>query len=286
MDFQAFVNDIQTNRWNVFGAEVYQGGKLLHHFGDTTSHRHPIYSATKTVTSIAAGMAQDEGHIDLNRCILDYLPEIAVSAMPDAQRNAYRPITLKRLMTMSVAGYPFRAEGASWLAAALSYPLKDTQQRVFDYSNIPAYLVGVAVARAVDESLESYLERKLFRPLGIVHPITAHCPDGYFYGASGMELTVHDLSQIGLMLMHSGEYAGQRILSESYVRQATAVQQMNREGGYGYFLWKYRNGFSINGKWKQKCYVLPKEGLVITYLAHIEEDCPELKESMEKHILG
>ena len=61
---------------------------------------------------------------------------------------------------------------------------------------------------------------------------------------------------------------------------------MNREGGYGYFLWKYRDGFSINGKWTQKCYVLPKQGLVVTYLAHIEEECPGLKASMERHLLG
>ena len=75
-------------------------------------------------------------------------------------------------------------------------------------------------------------------------------------------------------------------VTEKYVKEATSIQQMNREGGYGYFIWKYRDGFSINGKWKQKCYVLPKEELVITYLSHIEEDTPDLKESMEKHILG
>ena len=70
------------------------------------------------------------------------------------------------------------------------------------------------------------------------------------------------------------------------MKEATSIQQMNREGGYGYFVWKYRDGFSINGKWKQKCYVLPKEELVITYLAHIEDDTSDLKESMEKYILG
>ena len=101
-----------------------------------------------------------------------------------------------------------------------------------------------------------------------------------------MELTVHELSKIGLLLYNNGVYEGNRILSEEYVREATKVQQKNREGGYGYFVWKYRDGYSINGKWKQKCYVLPKEKLVITYLSHIEEDIPELKESMEKNILG
>ena len=101
-----------------------------------------------------------------------------------------------------------------------------------------------------------------------------------------MELTVHGLSQIGLLLCQRGVYNGQRILSEEYVNEATSIQQMNREGGYGYFIWKYRDGFSINGKLKQKCYVLPAQDLVITYLSHIDDDSHVLVESMEKHILG
>lgn len=77
--------------------------------------------------------------------------------------------------------------------------------------------------------------------MDIQNPPFARCPDGYFYGASSMELTVHELSKIGLLLYHGGVYEGKRILSEEYVREATSVQQMNREGGYGYFLWKYRD---------------------------------------------
>ena len=69
------------------------------------------------------------------------------------------------------------------------------------------------------------------------------------------------------------------------MKEATKVQQMNKEGGYGYFIWKYRDGFSINGKWGQKSYVLPREELVITHLAHIDDNLP-LRECMEKYILG
>ena len=101
-----------------------------------------------------------------------------------------------------------------------------------------------------------------------------------------MEMSVESLCKIGVMLMQGGVYQGQRIVSEAYVKAATSVQQMNREGGYGYFFWKYRDGFSINGKWKQKCYVLPKQGLVICYLSHIEDASHDLVESMEKHLLG
>ena len=60
---------------------------------------------------------------------------------------------------------------------------------------------------------------------------------------------------------------------------------MNREGGYGYFLWKYRDGVSINGKWGQKCYILPENELMISYLSHIDDNCV-VRDSMERHILG
>ena len=101
-----------------------------------------------------------------------------------------------------------------------------------------------------------------------------------------MKLSVHDLSLIGLLLYNKGIYEGSRIVSEKYVDMATSILQMNREGGYGYFIWKYRDGFSINGKWKQKCYCLPKEKLMVTFLSHIENGSDDLLRSMEKNILG
>lgn len=286
MNFDSFVNDIQKNDWNVFGVEVYRRGQLLHSYGDTTTTRYPIYSATKAITSIAVGFAVDEGKMDITKSVLEYLPDDVVAQMREEQVKNYTGITMKRLLTMSVSGYPFRPEGDSWLTESLKYPIPDANKTEFNYSNVSAYLVGVAVSYAVGEDLYQYLQRKLFTPLGIVDPPYEKCPDGYFYGASKMELTVHELSKIGLLLYNGGCYEGKRILSEEYVKEATSVQQMNREGGYGYFIWKYRDGFSINGKWKQKCYILPKEELVITYLAHIEDDTPDLKESMEKYILG
>ena len=110
-------------------------------------------------------------------------------------------------------------------------------------------------------------------------------PEGYFYGASGMRLSVHDVSKFGLLLKNGGIYNGVRILSEEYARMATSIQQMNREGGYGFFIWKYRSGFSINGKCKQKCYILPDKDLVLCYLSYIDDDSHDLVLSAEKHIL-
>ncbi len=52
------------------------------------------------------------------------------------------------------------------------------------------------------------------------------------------------------------------------------------------FLWKYRDGFSINGMRGQKCFLLPKEKLVISFLSNIEQGSGGIVKSMEKNILG
>ena len=279
MNFDAFIKDIETNRWNVWGVQVYDKGKLIHTYGDTNENIHEIYSATKTILSVAVGIAYDRGLIALDKSITEYIPKAKTN-------KDFEKITIHRLLTMSVGSLPFRPEGSSYLDFSLACPISNPDKKIFNYSNISAYLVGVALTNAIGEDLGEFIEKNIFEPLHITRYEYGRCQDGYFYGASLMKLTVHELSQIGLLLYNKGVYEGKRILSEDYVQKATSIQQMNREGGYGYFIWKYRDGFSINGKWKQKCYVLPERNMVITYLAHIEDDSHDLLLSMEKNILG
>ena len=284
-DFAGFIEEIHKNSWQVYGLELWQDGKPEASYGDTQNTRCPVYSVTKSMVSIAVGMASNDGLLNINDSVLRYLPGKYVQAMSAQQREAYEQISLQRLMTMSVDGFPFRPSGSNWLEEALSTPLKEPETRTFTYSNVPAYLTGVSVSEAVDERLDQYLNRKLFAPLGIPDPPCQFSPEGYFYGATGMELTVNELSRIGLMLSCEGKYGQEQIVPADYVKEATSVQQMNREGGYGYFFWKYRDGFSLNGKWGQKCYVLPKQKMMVTFLSHLEEGSGRIRESMEKYLL-
>ncbi len=284
MDFEAFVQDIQERRLQVYGVEVYEDGLLAQRWGDTGG-LHEIYSATKTILSIAIGIAWDEGRIDLDASVARYLPAEKVRSLPASQRAAYELITVRRLLTMSVLGLPFRAAGESWLDFSLSRKIAEPECRVFNYSNISAYLAGVCLANALGGDAGAFVEERIFAPLQIASYEYMRCPDGYFYGASGVRLSVHDMSKIGLLLYNGGTYGGARIVSEDYVARATSVQQMNREDGYGFFIWKYRDGCSINGKWGQKCYVLPAQKLVVSFLSHLEEGSDVLVASMEKHVL-
>ena len=286
MDFNGFVDDIVKNKWPVFGVEVYENGVLTHSYGDTEENLHNTYSISKSVLSVAFGIAWDRGLIDPSRPVLSYMPKDRVEKLTAKQKESWETITIGRLMCMSVPGLPFRAEGDSYLDFSLAYPIEHPEERTFNYSNINAYLVGVALTELLGKDLGEFIEENLFSPLGITRYSYSRCPEGYFYGASNVMLTVHDLSKFGLMMINGGVYEGKRILSEEYIRMATSVQQSCREGGYGYFFWMYRDGFSMNGRLSQKCYVLPSRGIIVSHLSEMDDPTPVLKNSMEKHILG
>ena len=285
MDFEGFVSDIQLNGWNVFGAEVYENGELVHLYGDTNENLHDIYSATKAILSVAVGIAVEEKKFDIDKSILYYLPGNKVQAISPEQKEVFDKISVKRLMTMSVADIPFLAEGDSFIDFALKTKINNPDERVFNYSSINSYLVGVALTEALETDLGAFIEERIFKPLGITRFEYDRCPEGYFYGSSGTKLTVNELSRLGLLFYNRGVCDGERILSERYIDEATSIQQMNREGGYGYFLWKYRDGFSINGMRGQKSYILPEQKLVISFLSDLEGGSEMLVKSMEKHIL-
>ena len=284
--YEAFKNDILINHWPVYGVEIYEDGNLAYSFGDTKENIHPIYSCTKSILAIAVGIALDRNLIDISKDILYYIPEKYTLGLSKEMKEKWKKLSLYRLMTMSVPGFPFRAPDDNYMDFSFSIKDFNPDDNSFDYSNVPAYLVGVALSEAIGKDAWEFIKRNIFDPLEITDATYSRCSKGYFYGASGMEMSVNDLSKIGLLLYNGGTYNGKRIVSEEYVKKATSVLQMNHEGGYGFYIWKFHDGFSINGKFKQKCYILPKRKLIITYLSDIEDGSNVLRESMEKHILG
>lgn len=131
-------------------------------------------------------------------------------------------------------------------------------------------------------NLSEYMKTRLFDPLGIVDPQIQYDPQGRFYGASGMYLTVHELSLLGQLYLQKGVFDGRRIVSESWCSEAVKRQIDTVEGGYGYFFWYNKDHYSISGKWGQKCLVYPSKKLMITYLGDMPESPGKMLELAEK----
>ena len=134
MNFNNFIQEIEQNHWIVYGVEVYENGRLTHSYGDTEENLHGIYSATKTVLSVAVGIAWDRGMIDLDKPVTEYLPQDVLDSLEQEQRDTFDRITIHRLLTMSVGDFPFRAEGDNFLKFALNYKIQNPDEKVFNYS--------------------------------------------------------------------------------------------------------------------------------------------------------
>lgn len=273
------ISKIQKENWPVYAMEVYKNGHLLNDYGNT-KQRQCIYSITKSIVSIAAGIAENERLIDFSDSILKYLPEDYLKKTEENQIKLFENITIYRLLTMSVKGFNFRPETEDFLLYSLNSKI-EPEKIEFNYSNICAYLVSVALTTAVGKPLYEYLKEKIFDPMEIDSPPYQLTEEGFFYGATGMQLSACELSKIGLMLLNNGMYKEKQIVSEDYIKRATSRQITIKEGGYGYFFWEFCNGFSLNGKWGQKCFCFPSEKIVLSVLGNFQNGSDMLKNEVK-----
>ena len=282
MNFDELTKEIENRRLNVHGIEIFHNGKVAFRRMFSDDVRYPIYSAAKSFTATAVGIAADEGKISVDSPLADHLENRYIQAMPAHLREAFARLPIRRFLTMSVCGYPFRPDGDDWLETVLQINAGYSETPTFSYTNVSAYLVGIACENAVGGNLMSYLKPRLFEPLEIHKPVCQYDPQGRFYGATGMYLTVNELSRLGQLYLQKGVYNGQRILSENWVTESTKLQISSSDGGYGYFFWRNGDHFSISGKWGQKCLIYPQKELMITYLGDMPETSGEMLELAEE----
>ena len=255
---------------NMNAAHDRQGKPLYTVWKPENAVRHPVYSLTKSVLSIGISFLVQEGKLDIRKPLASYLTQEQLAFVPVSKRSDFAALPVTRFLTMSLAGYPFRPEGETdWIAQALSADVDYAQPPTFAYSNFPALLAGVAAQNAADEPFMAYLQRKYLSPAGIPDVKCRLTPEGYFYGASGMELSASELMVLGGYLFHA-------VRTEPYLAQAVSRRIANERGGYGYFFWVGEDHFYMSGKWGQKCIVSPATGAVISYVSDRPEGDGEL----------
>ncbi len=283
--YRQLLESLRASKLKIHGIEVYRGGGVS--LREMTGHdvRYPAYSATKSVTSLAIGIAEAEGKIDISRPLADYLDTAYLSAMPEDKREAFGRLPVERFLTMTVSGYSFRPEGEDWLSNVLGADVDYSAQPQFHYTNVQAYLAGIACENAVGIPLDQYLTQRLFEPMGIEAPEFQKDAQGRFYGASGMYLTVHELAQLGVLCLNEGSYEGRQLVPAQWIRRASGSHaDAGDKGGYGYYFWQNGNTYSISGKWGQRSIVCPEKGTVVTYMADVRSEPEKLQRIAEEFI--
>ncbi len=249
--------------------------------------RRNQYSASKSFTSVAVGIAQREGLLSLD----EKLTEAFREDMPDMPSENLQRATVRDLLTMGLGqgqGYlmgeqrPLLKE-EDWVRYALSLPFEFAPGEKFVYNNVGPYLAGVLVQRRAGCDLVSYLTPRLFKPMGIQRPTWETDPLGRTFGAGGLFLSVGELLKFGVLLLQKGRWEGRQLVPEAYLAEAAKKQIENGGEGYGYLFWRgQRNSFRADGKYGQYAIVFPEDNAVICTNAELLDQRQLLSFLMER----
>ena len=258
---------------NTKGFIILHNGKIVmeNYFnGHSATDTWYWASAGKTLTATVTGIAEQEGYLNINNKVSDYLGTGWTSA-PISKENL---ITNKHLLTMSSGLNDALGDDVS--LANLQY-VADAGTR-WAYHNVYVKLQDV-VAASTGQTWTNYFNTKLRDRIGMT---------GFWFQSGENRVyrsNTRSMARFGLLALNLGNWNGNQIINNSYFRNSTSTSQ-NLNLAYGYMWWlngksSYRlpqTQFQFNGtlipnapndmycalgKDDQKIYVVPSKKLVI-----------------------
>lgn len=238
-----------------------------------------LWSSTKSVVSMVAGLAVDAGRLRIDDPIDRYLP----AGLGD---SAHRAITVRSLLTetsgMEVA---VASEGVTGLvqldpnvvAQALAMPIVHPQGTQWQYSQRAVDLLAYVVQQAVAEDFQAFAQRKLFEPLGIERTDYHWARDrsNNTYGYAHLVLPPDDFVKLGLLVANHGNWHGTQVISADYLTQATTPIAANDCYGFLFvvngpdcgsiFPGMPADAVQMSGMMRQDNTIVPSLGLLISW---------------------
>ncbi len=242
---------------------------------------HLLYSCSKSFTSLCAGIAADEGKLDLHASVLSFFPEIT----PENPGENKSAMTVHHLLNMNT-GHDTDTLGQMipspcWAKAFLDLPVEHAPGTKFVYNNGATYMVSAIIQRTTGATLWEYAQEKLFKPTGMTPSMWERNLEGVSFGFSGLFLTVRDMAKLGLLILGKGVWDGRRVVSEAYLCAATSRLgpskpdgDPNWMAGYGYQFWQCApdmGGFRADGMLGQYVYMLPEKELICVFTACMKD---------------
>jgi CubicO group peptidase (beta-lactamase class C family) len=250
-----------------------------------------ITSMTKPITAVATMILVEECTLRLDEPVDRLLPELAdrrvltrLDGPLDETVPAHRPITVRDLLTFRLGlgmifgpadAYPIQQAidelgivgfgppdpsaphtPDEWIGRLATLPLMHQPGERWLY-NTGSYILGVLIARAAGQPLETFLRERIFEPLGmtdtgfsvpaekldrlascyVADPATGALrlhdgveesrwghPPAFPDAGGGLVSTVDDYLAFGQMLLNRGRHGGARILSRPSVEAMTTDQ--------------------------------------------------------------
>ncbi|MFZ6052876.1 serine hydrolase [Halocola ammonii] len=235
---------------NTKGFIVLKNGRIVleQYFGTFTQDSSWYWaSAGKSLAAFLVGLAQEQGHLDIDDPTSDYLGEGWTSCTPE-QENF---ITVKNQISMTT-GLDYEVEDLDCLEPeCLQFGTFAGEQ--WYYHNAPYRLVQDVVANATGQTFNQWTQSALGSEIGM---------GGLWLNYVRFSKT-RDFARFGLLMDAGGVWAGDTIMhdQEYFNQMITSSQDLNQ--AYGYLWW-------LNG---QDNFMLP--GFTFTFPGQLVNSAPE-----------
>jgi CubicO group peptidase (beta-lactamase class C family) len=284
MNMKEYMADVRTlcmivlHDDNIVYEEYFEGS-------DATT-KHISWSVAKSFTSALVGIAVDEGHIDdIMDPVTKYVPALSESG--------YNDVPIKHILQMS-SGIKFNEDYADFNSdinrmgrtLALNTPIDEfimTLENEIEpgtvnrYVSMDTQVLGMLLTEATGQSVTSYLEEKIWKPMG------AEASAYWSVDSNQLELTfgflnavLRDYARFGLLYMHNGRRGDNQIVPETWIASSVVpdaphlipgTDRTDAEGmGYGYQWWipvDSDGEFLAIGVYNQMIYINTKKNVVI-----------------------
>ncbi|MEP7266286.1 MAG: serine hydrolase [Saprospiraceae bacterium] len=237
-------------------------------------HRIQLYSMSKSFTSTAIGLAQQEGLLNVEDHVIKYFQDV----LPETQSENLKTLKIKHLLMMgvgmakdSIMTIEKSPAGTPWAKTFLSLPIEFEPGTTFLYNSGASYMLSCIIQRITGRTVEEFLRPRLFTPLGMDKAVWTRNSEGINYGASHLRITTEDMAKFGQFYLQKGKWNGNQILNEDYIQAATTKQISNGNNnnswgyGYGYQFWlNPPGGYRADGAFGQYSMVFPDQNAVVT----------------------
>ena len=233
---------------------------------------HRQYSQTKSFVGVAIGLLAEDGKLSLDDPIVSHFPEKLERPVPENLAKQ----TVRHMLTMCTCGKSpvwFTHEDPDRTHLYLNGNTADHLPGMrWTYDSTGSQVLCALVEKLSGMSFFDFMYQRIFRHIGAFSTAKMlKCKNGDSWGDSAMLCTARDMAAFGRFVMNYGTWNGKRLMSESYLREATSPLVNNDDmgfqcffrHGYGYQIWVTPGGFAFNGMGDQVTLCIPEKDLIL-----------------------
>ncbi len=249
---------------------VYHGQDLVferYFNGHLADRPHVLASGTKSFCGAILCCAAQDGLLTFDEKVADTITE-----WKDHPRKSR--ITLRQLLSLTSGLHAGTIGGVPTYAEALKTEARFDPGTRFEYGPVPFQIFGEVMRRKLTDKKEdalSYLQRRIFTPIGLTYSLWREGADKLPHLPSGTYITAKEWAKFGLLVRDMGRWQGKEILPEDKLKECFVGTKAGPSYGLTFWLGNGRAGprdlVMAAGKGKQKLYIMPSLNLLVVQFA-------------------